>query len=103
MRYVFVILFSFLFNSVFSQKNTYNDKSLHFGAGIVISTSTSIISKKFGLKHPYLIGFTTATLAGIAKEAIDYKFGGDCDALDANATMLGGLFGSLSIKIIIPN
>lgn len=78
-----------------------SDKLYHFAAGTVVSTSTILMCKKLEIKHPYLLGFASATFAGIGKEILDKKTGGDVDFHDIEATMWGGYITTFSIYIII--
>ncbi len=73
---------------------TMNDKLMHLLAGVAISLL-------FGwLTHDVLIGFTSALLAGIAKEVYDYYGNGTSDFNDFIATAQGGAIGLIILIVM---
>lgn len=66
-----------------------NDKLMHMIAGFIIALLTG------WLTHNVLIGFTSALLAGIAKEVWDYFGHGTSDFNDIIATAQGGAIGMI--------
>jgi len=75
------------------------DKMLHFGAGYIIGSATSAITYDFKINNHIEIGIGAATLAGLGKEIRDEHVYQGFDIMDAVATVAGGVFGSLIIKI----
>ena len=71
-----------------------NDKAYHMIAGFIISLLTG------WLTHNVLIGFTSALLAGIAKEVWDYFGHGTSDFNDIIATAQGGAIGLIILSVI---
>lgn len=63
------------------------DKLLHFCIGYIIANVFTVI---FGP----MIGMFIATVAGVAKEYYDREHKGNVEAIDALATILGGVIGS---------
>ena len=71
-----------------------NDKMKHLLAGIAISLL-------FGwLAHDVLAGFTSALLAGVAKELYDYYGNGTSELNDIIATAQGGVVGLVVLVVI---
>ena len=71
-----------------------NDKLMHLLAGVAISLL-------FGwLAHDVLIGFTSALVAGVAKEIYDYYGHGTSDFNDIIATAQGGVVGLVVLVVI---
>ncbi len=65
------------------------DKQLHFGAGMLIGLAVGVGTNP-------ITGLVFATVAGIVKEVYDkYSGNGTPELLDAVATVLGGITGSL--------
>lgn len=71
-----------------------NDKAYHMLAGVAISLL-------FGwLTRDVLIGFTSALLAGIAKEIYDYYGNGTSEMNDIIATAQGGAIGLIILTVM---
>ena len=71
-----------------------NDKMKHLLAGVVISLLFGWFS------HDVLIGFTSALLAGIAKEIYDYFGHGTSELNDIIATAQGGVVGLVVLVVM---
>ena len=71
-----------------------NDKLMHLLAGVAISLL-------FGwLAHDALAGFTSALVAGVAKEVYDYYGSGTSELNDIIATAQGGVVGLVVLVVI---
>tara|TARA_B100000287_G_scaffold242336_1_gene227822 strand:+ start:675 stop:971 length:297 start_codon:yes stop_codon:yes gene_type:complete len=75
------------------------DKLLHFGTSLVISsTSTAILSYKMEKKKAAWIGFGIGATIGISKEVWDMRWGHSSEK-DLFADILGAAVGSLVIRV----
>lgn len=71
-----------------------NDKMKHLLAGVAISLL-------FGwLTHDALAGFTSALVAGVAKEVYDYYGSGTSELNDIIATAQGGAIGLIILTVM---
>lgn len=89
------LLFALLLHSS-ANAQIQTDKVMHFGAGALISATTTAITYKLtdNKTASMLCGFGMATLAGIGKEVYDKKTGkGVADINDAIWTSIGGGIG----------
>lgn len=79
------------------------DKVAHFGVGYAVSATTTAICQRYEVKHPVLIGISVSTLIGIGKEIYDAQSNkGVSDWKDAGSTIIGGILGSVTVRISIP-
>ena len=75
------------------------DKQLHLGAGFLITTSTSIISKQLHLNRPVIIGLSVGLFSGVAKELYDLTGRGTPSLADAIYTGVGSISGGIVCTI----
>ena len=82
-------------------KIPYKDKGCHMVAGFVIALIVGLIAYYLGFEYPQSYSVTTAVVAGIAKEAFDYRSYGVFDGFDMFSTFVGGFFGGLAVVILL--
>jgi len=97
---LFILIVSFCFK-LNAQTNSNEHHPEHFIAGFVFGAATSFfVFKKTNNKFKaWLIGTGTATVIGLAKEAIDPSIGKVRSSQDFGYTVLGGAIGA---SIVIP-
>ena len=93
-----------LFISISGKSQT--DKVAHFGVGYIFSSiATGIVIKNSHNQHEWVksltVGIGTSILAGTAKELYDLYDYGRFDWEDLGATVIGGIGGTISVKITI--
>lgn len=82
------------------------DKVAHFGVGYATGAlSSSLVLSHSNGKNEWFktlaVGFGSSALIGCGKEVYDYMDYGVFDFKDLGATVLGGVLGSVTIKITI--
>lgn len=96
------LIFALLISTTVSAQ-IQTDKVAHFGVGYVsgvIATGLTKPSKLTWFKS-IAIGFGTSATLGIGKEIYDKSKGKEFSYKDIGATVLGGIIGSVSVKIVI--
>lgn len=104
MKTILTILLTACLGSCFSQVKT--DKVSHFGVGYATGAlSSAIVLNNSNGKNEWFkslaVGFGSSALIGCGKEVYDYLDYGVFDFKDLGATVLGGVLGSVTIKITI--
>ena len=87
----------------FANEEFHEDKINHFACGYIIGFTVSGITDNY-CKNKYmsmLSGIVISSLAGLGKEMYDRKNGGKFDNMDMKTTIVGGIAGSITIRLIL--
>lgn len=97
-----LVLIALLITST-SQAQIQTDKVAHFGVGYVSGAIAAGITKPTKLTwfKSIALGFGTSAVLGVGKEFYDQSKGKEFSYKDIGATVMGGVLGSVSIKIVI--
>lgn len=106
MKTTIIFLFVVISNIACSQIQIRKDKTLHFGAGILIGGITAYISERAGISDnkvgTLILSTSVSTVVAIGKEAYDqYGKKTFADGKDILWTAIGGLAGGLSVTYTI--
>ena len=104
MKTICIVLF--LVTSTIANSQIQRDKTLHFGAGILIGGTTSFISTRMGISdnkfETLLLSTSVSAVVGVGKEAYDkYVRKTFADKKDILWTTIGGFVGSVSVTYTI--
>ena len=103
-----LMLFPLLAFAQMPQKRIFGieeDKVNHFTAGYMIGFVTTAVTWKFTERKWIAVvsGIAVSSLAGHLKESYDMKHGGFYNNKDLKATVIGGLSGTITIRLLLIN